>query len=152
MAAESALIAEYLYGKLNVSTVTNALGTAARIYDTDVPQEAFVGSAIYPCVIYQQQASVDTFTSGNMGARIFVRPLWTVKVITDEGTFKSAEAIYEIVDRVLQSTSGTVTNGSIYACYREDTNIRYSEPKLGGGHFRHVGGTYRLEARATTTP
>ena len=152
MAAESALIAEYLYGKINVSAVTNALGSVSRIYDTDVPQEAISGTAIFPCVVYQQQSAVDSFTAGNMGARIFQRPLWTVKVIVDEQTYKTAEGIYQLVDAAIQGTSGTVTNGSIYSCYREDQNIRYSEAKLGGGYFRHVGGTYRLEARATQTP
>lgn len=149
MADESALCAEFLYGKLNISAVTTALG-GARIYDTDVPQEPLIGSAIFPCVVFQQQSSVDTYGVG--AVRIFVRPLWTVKVIVDENTYKNASAIFKLVDAALQGQSGTVTNGSVYACYREDTNIRYSEPKQGGGYFRHVGGTYRLEARATVTP
>jgi hypothetical protein len=151
MADESALCAEYLYGKLNVSSVTNALGTAARIYDSEVPQNPISGqTALYPAVVYHQQASSDTYGVG--AVRIFVRPLWTVKVVVDNDTYKNASTIFSIVDSVLQNTSGTVTNGSVYACYRESQQIRYSEGKSGGGFYRHVGATYRLEVRATTTP
>ena len=150
MADESALVAEYLYSKLNVSSVTNALGTAARIYDTVVPQNPITGqTALYPAVVYHQQASVDTFGVG--AVRIMARPLWTVKVIVDGQEYKDASVIFSLVDAVLQGTSGTVTNGSVYSCYREQT-IRYSEAKQAGGFYRHVGGIYRLECRATQTP
>ena len=80
-----------------------------------------------------------------------VRPLWTVKVIVDDQTYKQAAAIYKLVDAAIQNTSGLVTDGSVYSCYREN-EIRYSEAKPGGGYWRHVGGVYRLEARATVTP
>ena len=151
MADEAAICAEYLFAKLNVSAITNALGTAARIYDTDVPQNPITGqTAIFPCVTYHQQASSDTFGVG--AVRIFVRPIWTVKVIVDDQTFKQASVIYSLVDAALQGTSGTATNGSVYSCYRDSESIRYSEPKLGGGYLRHVGAMYRLEVRATTTP
>ena len=150
MADETALCAEFLYGKLNVSAITTALG-AARIHDTDVPQKPISGpDTRFPCVVFQQQSSVDSYGVG--AVRIFTRPLWTVKVIVDDDSYKNASAIFKLVDAALQGQSGTVTNGSVYACYREDTNIRYSEPKPAGGYFKHVGGTYRLEARATTTP
>lgn len=151
MADESALCAEFLYGKLNVSTVITALGGVARINDTDVPQQPLTGpDTRFPCVVFQQQSAIDTFGVG--AVRIFVRPLWTVKIIVDDDTYKNASAIFKLVDAAIQGQNGTVTNGSVYACYREDSNIRYSEPKAGGGYFRHVGGTYRLEARATVTP
>jgi hypothetical protein len=151
MADESALCAEYLYGKLNVSAVTNALGTAARIFDTIVPQNPIAGqTALFPCVVYHQQSSSDSFGIG--AARIMVRPVWTVKVITDGPTFDSAATIFALVDAAIQNTSGTVTNGSIYSCYRESESIRYAESKPGGGYFMHIGAMYRIEARATTTP
>ena len=151
MADESALCAEYLMTKLNVSAVTNALGTAVRIFDTDVPQNPITGqTALFPCVVYHQQASSDSFGVG--AVRIFVRPIWTVRVIVDDDTFKNASVIFSLVDAALQNTSGAVTNGSVYACYRESQSIRYSEVKPGGGYFRHVGALYRIECRATVTP
>jgi hypothetical protein len=154
MSDESALCAEFLYNKLNVSAITNALGTASRIYDTDIPQEQ---ATSFPCVVYQQQASQDSYGVG--AVRIFVRPIWTVKVIvsssnyseSDSGSYKAASAIFSLVDAALQGQSGTVTGGSVYACYREN-QLRYSEAKPAGGYYRHVGATYRLECRATTTP
>jgi len=150
MSDESALCAEYLFNKLNVSAVTNALGTASRIYDTDIPQNPITGqTALFPAVVYHQQASVDSFGVG--AVRIMVRPLWTVKVIVDNVDYESASVIFSIVDAALQNTSGTVANGSVYSCYREQS-LRYSETKSGGGFYRHVGGVYRLECRATTTP
>lgn len=149
MSDESALCAEFLYNKLNVSAVTTALG-AVRIFDSDIPQNPITGqTAKYPAVVYQQQASTDTYGVG--AVRIFVRPLWTVKVIVDNQTYKQASAIYKLVDAALQNTSGTVTDGSVYACYRTDM-LRYTEPNPGGGYFRTVAGIYRLEVRATVTP
>ena len=156
MADESGLIAEYLYGKLNVSAVTNALGTAARIYDTFVPQSPITGQTLlFPCIVFQQQAGVDVWGVG--ARRIFVRPLWTVKVILDSGStvynsFKHAGTIFSIVDATLQNTSGAVTDGSIYSCYRDSDSIRYTEPKPAGGYFLHRGAMFRIEARATVTP
>src|SRR5262245_27976707 len=151
MSDESALCAEYLYSKLNVSAVTNALGTATRIYDTEIPQNPLTGqTVIFPAVVYQQQASSDSYGVG--AVRIMVRPLWTVKVVVDDDTYKNASAIFSVVDAALQKTSGTVTNGSVYSCYRESQAIRYSEQKAGGGFYRHVGAVYRLEVRATQTP
>lgn len=151
MADESAICADFLYAKLNVSSVTNALGTAARIYDTDIPQIPITGqTALYPAVVFHQQSSVDTFGVG--AVRIMVRPLWTVKVVVDDQLYKVASAIFSVVDSVLQNTSGTATNGAIYSCYRESQDIRYSDVKAGGGFYRYVGGMYRIECRATTTP
>ncbi len=150
MADESALCAEYLYNKLNVSVVTNALGTAARIFEGEVPQDPITGqTALYPAVVFHQQASTDTFGVG--AVRIMVRPIWTVRVIVDDQTYKDAAAIYSIVDSTLQNSNGTVTDGSVYSCYRK-MELRYSEGKAGGGYFRHVGGMYQLECRATVTP
>lgn len=150
MADETALCSEYLYGKLNVASVTNALGSASRIYESEIPQNPITGqTALFPCVVFHLQSSIDTFGTG--AVRIFARPLWTVRVIVDDDTYKNASVIFSLVDAVLQNTSGTVTNGSVYACYRE-SQMRYSEPKPGGGYFRMIGGIYRLECRSTTTP
>lgn len=151
MADEAALCADFLFAKLNVSAVTNALGTAVRIHDTDIPQLPIPGqTALYPAVVYHQQSSVDTYGVG--AVRIMVRPLWTVKVAVDDQTFKVASVIFSIVDATLQGTSGTVASGDVYKCYRESQDIRYSEAKAGGGFYRYVGAIYRLECRATTTP
>lgn len=151
MADEAALCADFLYAKLNVSSVTNALGTAARIYDTDIPQNPITGqTALFPAVVFHQQSSVDTWGVGAI--RIMVRPLWTVKVVVDDQTYKQASAIFSVVDSVLQNTSGTVSNGAIYSCFRESQDLRYSEIKSGGGFYRYVGGVYRIECRATATP
>ena len=150
MASESALCAEYLYNKLNVSTVTNALGTAARIFRNEVPQIPLTSlTVLFPCVVFHMQAGEDSFGTG--AVRIFTRPIWTVKVGV-ESEYKDAETIYAIVDSVLQNTSGTVSAGSVYSCYRTNEIPGYSEPKIGGGYYRWVGGMYRLECRATTTP
>lgn len=150
MADESALCADFLYGKLNVSAVTTALG-AARIYDTIIPQPPTTGQTVlFPCVVYQQQSNSDTFGVG--ARRIMVRPTWTVKVVTEGTTFDSAATIFAAVDAAIQNTSGTVTDGSVYSCYRESESIRYAEPKVGGGYYIHVGAMYRLECRATNTP
>lgn len=151
MSDEVQLCARYLYGKLNTATVTNALGTATRIFDTDVPQPPINGQDVrFPCVLYQLQGSEDSWGVGAI--RIFVRPLFLVKVIVDNQSYEQASTIFKVVDTALQNTSGTVTAGSIYACYRESQQIRYSEVKPAGGYFRHLGGVYRLECRATITP
>lgn len=151
MADESAIIAEFLYNKLNVSAVLTALGGGARIYDTEVPQIPLTGQTVlYPCVVYQLQAASDVWGVG--GVRIFVRPVWTVKAIVDDQDYKSAAAIFKTVDAALQNQSGTATDGAIYSCTREGDGVRYSEPKIGGGYYRHRGAMYRIEARATTTP
>src|SRR5690242_10682064 len=150
MASESALCAEYLYNKLNVSTVTNALGTAARIFRNEVPQNPITGqTALFPCVVFHMQGSEDSFGAG--AVRIFTRAIWTVKVGV-EGEEKDAETIYAIVDSVLQNTSGTVSAGSVYSCYRTNEIPNIPEPKLGGGYYNWAGGMYRLECRATNTP
>jgi|SRR5215813_14687640 len=151
MADEEALIAEFLYSKLNVSSVTTALGGFARIYDTEVPQNPLTGDTVlYPCVVYQLQSAIDTYGVG--GVRIFVRPIWTVKVIVDDQTYKQAGVIFSKVDAAIQNQHSTVTNGEVYSCTRESDGIRYPEPKLGGGYYRHRGAMYRIEARATVTP
>lgn len=151
MSDESAICAEYLYNKLNVSAVTNALGTASRIFESVVPQIPITGQTLlFPAVVYQQQSSSDTFGVG--AVRIFVRPTFTVKVIVDNTGFKAASAIFSIVDKTIQNTSGTATNGSIYSCYRDGQSIRYVEAKPAGGYFYHVGSMYKMEVRATVTP
>ena len=150
MAAESALCSDFLYAKLNVSSVTNALGTASRIYRSDVPQYPPTGPAAFPCVVYHMQAGSDSFGVGAI--RIMTRPLWTVKVGVDDQPYEDAEVIYSIVDATIQGTSGTVSGGSVYSCFREMELPGFSEKKSGGGHIRWVGGVYRMEVRATTTP
>ena len=150
MSDEAAICSEWLYNKLNVSTITNALGTAARIFEDVVPQNPITGqTALFPAVVYHQQSSQDTWGMG--GVRIFVRPLWTVKAVTEDN-YKAASAIFSLIDAALQNTSGTATNGSVYSCVRESQSIRYSEVKPGGGYYKHVGALYRLECRATVTP
>ena len=110
MADEAAICADFLYKRLNVTTVINALGTASRIYDTDVPQNPITGqTAIFPCVTYHQQASSDTFGVG--AVRIFVRSVWTVKVIVDDQTFKEAAVIFSIVDAAVRAET-RIAHGS----------------------------------------
>jgi len=151
MAAESAMGAEYLFGKLNVTALTNALGTASRIYRGEVPQNPITGqTALFPCCVFHMQSGSDVWGVG--AVRIMVRPLWTIKIGVDDQPYKIAEAIYSIADGLLHNTSGTVTAGSIYSCYRETELPGYSEIKSGGGYTRWVGGVYRLEGRATVTP
>lgn len=150
MADEAAIIADFLYAKLNVAAITAHVST--RIHDTDPPSKPITGqTVIFPCIVFQQQSPSDVLGIG--GVRIFVRPLWLIKVIVDDTSrWEQAGAIFKVIDATLHNTSGTTADGSVYACVRENDAIRYSEPKTGGGYYRHRGGIYRIEARATTTP
>lgn len=149
MPDESLLIAEFLATTLANSTEVTAL-VGPRIFDTEAPQKPIAGQdVIYPCIIFQMQSPSDVSVVN--GVRIFVRPLWVVKVIVDNDTYKNASLIYSAVDDALHLSSGSVSGGVIYKCWRDPDRgdpIRYSEPKPAGGYFRHRGGIYRIEAQS----
>src|ERR1700733_609293 len=131
MADETSIVAQYLYALLSGSSELTAQ-VGLRIYDTDVPEPP-MGSTepLYPCVVFQQQASSDTIGMG--AVRIMSTPLWIVQVLVEDQLYSAAGMIYALVDQILHGTSGDTSGGQVFSCYRESAQIRFSEAKDGGG-------------------
>lgn len=115
------------------STLNTAVG--GRIYGYLAPQDAAV-----PYVIYSYQRGHDVFGVGT--ARIMAHTAYQVKVVGQTKSFVALETIANRLDIVLQGASGSVVDGEILACVREQP-ISYVETD-SGVQYRHLGGLYRI--------
>lgn len=147
MADEVGAASTFIYGRLTQPPSTDLQAVAAtlagivgdRIYEGAAP-----AGSLYPAVVFNLLAGSDQSAQGDV--RIFSKPLYLVKIVTQQESFGLASQAYAIVDFLLQGAYGYVSvNGTLYfisRCNREAA-VEYAEEKELG-RFSHLGGKYRL--------
>lgn len=103
-----------------------------------------------PFVIHGFQAGSDTVTMN--GVRLFVPPLFLVKVVGPSSITETLITAANQVDSLLGGIQGlrniAITGGEILACYRE-TPLQLDE-LVNGELFSNFGGLYRLIIQASS--
>jgi hypothetical protein len=97
----------------------------------------------YPFVVMQEMSGIDLMTVDS--ARIWTNFLYLVKVVGQTASYADLRTAVARMDVLLHRLSGTVSNGTIWACVRQQV-FRMPEYAPGGQQFRHAGGIYRLYA------
>lgn len=136
---ETLAVKQWLYGVLSADTTIKSY-VSTRIYDTVAPQ-----GATYPFVI------IATMAPGNDlqvvgAARIWTEGVWLVKGVAQAATFGgNLQSLAARMDALLHKAQGTVSNGTVYACVRQQP-FEQVEVVEGGVQYRHLGGVYRVMA------
>lgn len=134
MANEVIYADQWLYSVLSTdATLASLVGT--RIYSYLAPD-----NHTFPFALYSYQGSHDVVVIG--AYRVFNSGLYQVKGVDQSNSFATAGAIANRIDTLLQRASGSVTNGIIYGCSREQP-IQYPESS-NGLRYAHSGGLYRI--------
>lgn len=134
---ETIRIEQWLYTLLSGDATLTAL-VGARIY-------AYVAAqgAAMPFVVFNLQDGSDVMGVGT--ARIMFDGLYQVKGINEASSFASLKPIADRIDTLLQGNSGSVLDGAILACTREQP-LSYVETDEDR-QYRHLGGLYRILAQ-----
>jgi hypothetical protein len=114
------------------------LGLVTGVYADLAPLEA-----VFPFVVFTLQDGSDVGTVN--GLRIWTRATYTVRVVTDQPSYSLITAAADRIDVLLHRASAVVTGGAIISCVREEP-LRYTET-TGGKVYRHLGGSYRIQAQ-----
>jgi len=130
---------QWLYSLLTGDTGPGGVNTfvGGRIYAYVAPS-----GASFPFVVYSYQGGHDV--QGIGPARIMASGVYQVKVVGKAATvaFGAIKAIADRIDTLLQGASGTVVDGRVLSCVREQ-GISYVEIS-GSDVYSHLGGLYRL--------
>lgn len=118
------------------ATIASLVGT--RIYEGLAPQ----GAAL-PFVVFQFMAGADVVAVG--AVRVMNSGLYQVKAICQGESYSPAAAIADRIDTLLQGANGSVSDGVIYGCTREQPLTLIEQEH--GIQYRHVGGLYRVYAQ-----
>jgi hypothetical protein len=136
---EPAVAEEWLSATLNGDPTLTALVPGAA-WNTQADE-----GTSYPLVIYQMMSGVDTAAVGAI--RIWTDLVYMVKVIGETAAFLDVDVAAARIDALLHRASGTVADGTIVSCVREQT-FRLSESIAGGLQYRQAGGLYRINAQS----
>jgi|GEM_PF-1006992 len=143
---ETVRIGQWLYTLLTSDTGPGKINTLVdgRIYAYQAP-----GEATYPVVVYSRQAGHDVVGVG--AARIMVSEVYQVKAVGKGSTvsFGTIGAIADRIDTLLHGASGSVMDGRILSCVREQV-ICYVE-NSGSDVYSHLGGLYRIQVQGVET-
>ena len=137
---ETARAEKWLYSVLSGDTGAGGVNTlvGGRIYAYLAPERS-----AYPLVIFSHQGDYDVMGVGT--ARILASTLYQVKAVGKASavSMMSLQAIADRIDALLQGASGTVTDGEIVSCVREQqiSYVEYAESAVYG----HLGGLYRIQ-------
>jgi hypothetical protein len=138
MSHEVLWVDRWLYGLLTGDpTLTGLVG--GRVYGYVAPDDAAL-----PFVVYSHQGGSDV--RGNGPTRFMVSLLYQVKVVGAGASFQPLKPIADRLDELLQGASGTVSDGRVLACVREQP-VAYTEVD-NGVVYRHAGGLWRIHAQA----
>ena len=135
--SELLAVEQFLYSALSTLT-TGASALATRAYSHVAPEDA-----VYPYIVFQQQAGRDV--NGVGAIRIMSNELYTAKAVTDK-SFSSLDALVDSIDDLLHKASGTTSAGTIFSVVRESP---FSLPTVEDGitYFQR-GGIYRILVQA----
>jgi hypothetical protein len=127
---------QFIYGKLFGDSALTAI-VGSRIYADSVPQ-----SATRPYVLFQMLSGIDRRTVGPN--RLLTNLLYLVQVVAESTSYAGDMATAaKRIDAVLHAASGTTTDGSTYACVREEP-FRLAERLADNTEIRRLGGRYRI--------
>lgn len=120
------------------------LSTGTRVYRRRIPQAV----TDFPCLVFQHQGGSVLRVVGTY--RVWSNLVYLIKLVyTPEDTAATVESIQNRVEVLLDSVSGTTTNGTIHACLHEAEMPEYDEVTPGGQIFLHSGVMYRFLATST---
>lgn len=128
---------QWLYTVLSGDTTLSSL-VGGRIYSYLAPQDA-----VLPFVVYSHQAGHDVRGVGP--TRIMTSLVYQVKAVGQGGSFQPLKAIADRLDVLLQGASGSVVDGTVLMCVREQP-VEYVEVE-NGVQYRHLGGLWRIIAQ-----
>ncbi len=131
---------QWLYTLLTTDSGAGGVNTlvGGRIYAYVAPS-----GAAFPLVVYSHQGSHDVRGVGP--TRIMASMVYQVKVIgkSSAAGFGAIKAVADRLDTLLQGASGSVVDGRVLSCVREQ-GISYVE-NSGSDVYSHLGGLYRLQ-------
>lgn len=134
---ETLRVDQWLYERLSGdTTLSNLVG--GRIYSYLAPQDA-----VLPFVLFSHQAGHDVRGVGP--ARIMTSLVYQVKAVGQGHSFGPLKAIADRLDTLLQGASGSVVDGTVLMCVREQP-VEYVETD-DGVQYRHLGGLWRIIAQ-----
>ncbi len=143
---ETVRVEQWLYGLLTGDGGTGGVNTlvGGRIYAYVAPE-----GSTFPLIIYSRQAGHDV--AGVGPARIMASEVYQVKVIGKATTvaFRAIKPIADRIDTLLQGAGGTVVDGRVLSCVREQ-GVSYIE-NSGSDVYSHLGGLYRIQVQGVTT-
>jgi len=143
---ETVRVEQWLYTILTGDTGAGKVNTlvSGRIYAYQAPE-----GAAFPFVVYSRQAGHDVMGVG--AARIMASEVYQVKAVGKGATvsFWTIKAIADRIDEVLQGASGSVVDGRVLSCVREQI-ISYVE-NSGSDVYSHLGGLYRIQVQEVET-
>jgi hypothetical protein len=134
---ELGLTATFLRDLLtNDATVFALVGD--RIHRNRVPPNSGL-----PCIVFSLIGSVDKNAIG-ADQRLFTRPLYLVKAVTEGTDDTMGDAIATAIDNALMGKSDFTGSGGLVklGCFREEL-VEYPE-EVNGVQYNHIGGRYRL--------
>ena len=134
---ETLRVDQWLYQLLSGDSTLSGL-VGGRIYGYLAPQDAAL-----PHVVYSHQAGHDVRGVGPV--RIMVSLVYQVKAVGQGGSFAGLKAIADRLDQLLQGASGSVVDGRVLMCVREQP-VEYVEVD-SGVQYRHLGGLWRIIAQ-----
>jgi len=132
--SEIATVETWLHNVLSNDVTLSGL-VGSRIYGYVAPNKA-----TFPLVIFQFQGGRDV--AGVGAARIMTSGVWLVKSVDRETNFTNLKAIEARIDSLLHKASGSVADGQVLACVREEPFSLVEV--IDGIQYRHLGGMYRV--------
>lgn len=125
---------QWLYARLSSDPVLAQL-VGERIYSPPAPPGAEL-----PFVLYRYQAGYDVRGVG--ATRIMTDLVYQVQVVGRGASVSPLQPIADRLDVLLQGASGSVGNGRVLTCVREQP-IAYPEV-VDGVTYHYVGGLWRI--------
>lgn len=127
--------------------IRSTLSADETLSDTHGITEVYVGAApsdaAYPLII------VANYTPGrdlayNNARRLWVDPVFLVKVVDRTATFTAIEDAADRVDALLHRQSN---GGDVLSCVREEPFSFVEFDEQENQHYRHLGGMYRVQVK-----
>ena len=145
--AEVPMIDQWIEQKLKVDAA-GALNAIATDLSTRVYNEVGPEGIDYPFIVYQTQDD-PAVVRGVGSAEVMVDTIYVVKAIAQGVSYEALAQVASAIRDALVSDNGESIVGGIgnvFTC-RYERQIRLSTVEQGN-QFRHLGGAYRIQARA----
>lgn len=130
---------KWLYDSLHGDT-TIATAVSARIYDSYVPEPP--ANRVYSYIVYNFMAGTDVDGLGTN--RIFARPLFQVRLVTNGRPTTSDRLVEKRIDIVLQNAVHQPSGDYYFSARREQPIDRAELDTATGKQYGNIGGLYRL--------
>lgn len=126
---------KWLYSKLSVDgTVKGLIGS--RIYHDLAPAQTIFPYLIYSLVFAEPRRVVGASV-------IWFDEVWQVKAVDQGMRFTGIGPVIDRVRSLLDRTSGTISGGTVVACY-EIGKFELTEVDPSGRPYKHLGLEYRI--------